>query len=435
MRRAPWSAPVLLLLLASPLPAEPPVAAKAVAKGIEVISTARAKAHEAYLAGPKCEGRASGEPGCERAAEYIGSKLREAAIEPLGEGGGYLQPFPVRTGPFPGQGGRGAAPRDATTANVVGVLRGSDEAFSREAILLGAHYDHIGYRDLRKGKIYFGADDNASGTTAVLMVAEAMAAAAARPRRSVVFAFFSAEERGLFGSKHYVGSPAWPIADTVAMLNLDMVGRNEPERIDIYGNRSSPELDAANARHEKASGFRFVFKGGSVFAASDHYPFYERGIPVLFFTSGLHKDYHALDDEPRAIVFGKLERIAEHVLRLVWDVGCADARPTYEKISASGAVAVLGIKPVAVAPSEASGLDLDKGKGAVEVQEVMRGTPAETAGVKVGDHVLGVAGKYLSEDDPIGDLDALCDGIERRKKVPLLVLSNGRRKTVPVEVP
>jgi hypothetical protein len=435
MRRTPLFASVVLVLLAARLPAEKSEAEKAIAKGVEVISTARAKGHEAFLAGPKCEGRASGEVGCERAAEYLAGKLRDAGVEPLGEGGTFAQPFPVRTGPFPGQGGRGAEPRDGTTANVVGVLRGGDEGLTREAIVLGAHYDHIGWRDLRKGKIFFGADDNASGTTAILMIAEAMAAASARPRRSVVFVFFSAEERGLFGSKHYVGSPAWPIADTVAMVNLDMVGRNEPERMDVYGNRSSPELDAANARLEKSSGFRFTFKGGSVFAASDHYPFYERGIPVLFFNSGLHKDYHALDDEPRALVFGKLERIAEHVLRLVWDVGSADARPTYEKITASGAVAVLGLKPVAVAAAEAGELDLDKGKGAVEVQEVMRGTPAEAAGVKPGDHILGLAGKYLSAEDPVGDLDALCDGIERRKKVPLLVLSNGRRRTVPVEVP
>ena len=110
MTRAIRPALVALLLgsLALPLFAEKTEAEKALEKGLEVISVARAKLHEAFLASPKCEGRASGEPGGEKAAEYLAGKLKELGAEPLGEGGGYLQPFPVRTGPFPGQGGRGA---------------------------------------------------------------------------------------------------------------------------------------------------------------------------------------------------------------------------------------------------------------------------------------------------------------------------------------
>ncbi len=426
---------VMALLLAPALRAEESAADRAVAEAVKVISTARAKNHVAFLAGPKCEGRASGEVGGDRAAEYLAGCLRAAGVEPAGADGGYLQPFPVQTGPFPGQGGRGEEPRASTASNVVGFLPGSDAEKGREVIVLGAHYDHIGYRDLRKGRIFFGADDNASGTTAVLMVAEALAAGGVRPRRSVVFVFFSAEERGLFGSKHYVSSPARPLGDTVAMLNFDMVGRNDPERMDVYGNRSSPELDEANARLMKESGFRFAYKGGSVFAASDHYAFYERDIPVLFFTSGLHEDYHALDDEPRALAFGKVERIAEHAVRLVFDIGNRDARPTFAKIAPSGAVGVLGFRPVALSPADLSELPLDKGKGAVEVGEVMHGTPAEAAGVQKGDYVLGIAGKYLSAADPTGELDALADGIERRKKIPLLLLRGASRRTVPVEVP
>jgi hypothetical protein len=250
-----------------------------------------------------------------------------------------------------------------------------------------------------------------------------------------MFLFFSGEERGLFGSKHYVSAPTWPLSETVSMFNLDMVGRNEPTRMDVYGNRSSPELDAANAKFAKASKFKFEYKGGSIFSRSDHYAFYERGIPVLFFTSGIHKDYHDLDDEPKRLSVGKIERAAEHCFRLLFEIGMAEKRPTYQKIAPSGAVGVLGLIPVAMSASEMKAQKLGKRKGAVEVGEVMRGTPAEAANIQVGDLILGLAGKFLTDQDPMSELDALADGLERGKKA-LLLLQRGRsRKTVPVEIP
>jgi S1-C subfamily serine protease len=119
----------------------------------------------------------------------------------------------------------------------------------------------------------------------------------------------------------------------------------------------------------------------------------------------------------------------------VWDIGCREERPTFAKIAPSGAVGVLGLKPVALSPADLAELPLDKGRGAVEVGEVMHGTPAEAAGVQKGDYVLGLAGKYLSDADPLNELDGLADGLERRKKAPLLLLRGTSRRTVPIEIP
>jgi hypothetical protein len=402
--------------------------------GLKVINRRLSIEHLKFLTGPECQGRASGEPGAEVAANYLIERLTELNLEPGGEDG-YRQTFTVNAGPFPGQGPVDERPRGPSpTSNVIAILRGTDPELSKELIVLGAHYDHIGFRDLRKRKVYWGADDNASGTTAVLMVAEAFASGRLRPRRSIMFQFFTGEERGLLGSKHYVNRPTWPLGRTVAMLNLDMVGRNDAPRMDIYGNRSSPELDSANAALMEESKFRFEYKGGSIFTRSDHYSFYQKNIPVIFFTSGLHKDYHDLDDEPQALVLGKIERIAEHIYRLLWEIGNRDGRPTFQTIAPSGAAGVLGFAPEPIATTEASELDLGKGRGGVRALEVMRGTPAEAAGVQKGDIILGLAGKYLSDKEPLSELDALADALASRKKHPLLLLRDGRKKQVTIEV-
>ncbi|MHC4469577.1 MAG: M28 family peptidase [Planctomycetota bacterium] len=431
-----WLAPLFVLLLLPFLATAREVTLEKVQRdALSVISRKRAVKHLLFLAN-KCEGRASGEKGCDKAAEYISKVFEEVGVEPHGDEGGYLQTFTIETGPFPGQSRRkkGQAYGPRPTSNVIGVVKGSDPELSKQVMVLGAHYDHIGYRDLRKRKIYWGADDNASGTTAVMLVAEAFARGELKPRRSVMFILFSGEERGLFGSKHYVARPTWPIADTVAMINLDMVGRNEASRLDVYGNRSSPELDEANSKHEKASKFKFRFKGGSVFSRSDHFPFYKRNIPVLFFNSGLHKDYHSLGDEPKRINWGKLERSAEHCYRVLWEIGEQEKRPTFKEIAPSGAAGVLGLVPVPIPPEELEAHKLKRGKGAVAVTDVMRGTPAEKAGVKVGDLVLGLAGKYLTDEDPMGELDQLAEKMEKRKKYPLLLKRDGKKKTVTVKI-
>jgi len=406
-----------------------------VKQGVKVITAKEARAHIVFLAGPKCEGRASGEPGCDVAAAYLVERMMELGLEPGGDGMTYLQKFDVRAGPFPGQRPKTQRPTGVQpTSNVIGILPGADPEKAKETIVLGAHYDHIGLLDLKKMKVFWGADDNASGTAGVLLVARAFATAEIRPDRTIVFVLFSGEERGLLGSKAYVGRPARPLADTVAMLNFDMLGRNEPGRLDVYGSQSSPELDEANMRLMKDAKFRFERKGGSVFRRSDHYTFYLKNIPVLFFNSGMHGDLHGLGDEPKKINFKKVERAAEHAWRLIWELAVRDDRPTFKAIPPSGAAGILGFQPAQMSRDEAREMKLPKKKGAVRVLSVDAEGAGAAAGLVAADVIFGFAGKYLSDRDALGDLDRIADKMKKGQKVPLLVLRDGRPKKLVVRV-
>ena len=232
---------------------------------VKTFKSAEVKSHVHFLASKKCAGRASGLPGCDIAGEYIEDKIEAMGLEPAGENGGYRQEMEVRLTLFPGQERpEDDAPTVGKTFNVIGLVRGSDEKLKDEYVVLSAHYDHVGRKS--KKKIFLGADDNASGTSALLQVARAFSEKdAPRPRRSIVFLFCTAEERGLLGSKHYVDNPTVPVANMVANINIDMVGRNESKELHVYGNASSPDLDAAHQKAAEQGKFTFLAKTGSIF--------------------------------------------------------------------------------------------------------------------------------------------------------------------------
>jgi hypothetical protein len=188
-----------------------------------------------------------------------------------------------------------------STQNVVAFWEGSDPNLKKEVIVIGAHYDHVGYR---KGErepgvdyIYNGADDNASGTVGLLEVAEAFSLAPP-PKRSVIFIAFAGEEKGLFGSRAYVGQPLWPLSQTKAMFNMDMIGRNDGDKVTIIGYSRSPDLNQINTEENKYIGLKLEYNGEQHFMGSDQYSFARRGIPVLFYNTGEHPDYHRVTDNP-----------------------------------------------------------------------------------------------------------------------------------------
>ena len=154
--------------------------------------------------------------------------------------------------------------------------------------------------------------------------------------------FVSGEERGLLGSKHYVENPTVPISQIVCDLNIDMVGRNDSKEMHVYGNASSPDLDAAHQAAMKVSGLKFTAKTGSIFRRSDQYNFYLKDIPCLFWTSGLHKDYHSTKDEAKRIDTSKVSRAAKHAYSTAWRVANTTERPSGVNVGeVSGASAVV----------------------------------------------------------------------------------------------
>lgn len=206
------------------------------------------------------------------------------------------------------------------TENVVGLLRGSDPELSKEFVVVGAHYDHVGFGHYgtfpgNKGKLHPGADDNASGSCGLLELAAALAAEKPHPKRSILFIAFSGEEMGLYGSKHYVESPIVPLKDTVAMVNMDMIGRSVDGACEIAGTGSAKEWEDLTSKFNQDIGLNLSFDP-TIPNDSDHYPFAQKNIPVFVPFTGFHPDYHKPADTSDKINFKDAIRILKLTLRV-----------------------------------------------------------------------------------------------------------------------
>ncbi len=233
-------------------------------------------------------------------------------------------------------------------SNVLAFLPGTE--FPEEVLVVTGHYDHVGVN--RKGEIHNGADDDASGTSTVLAVAEAFAQAAADghgPRRSILFMTVSGEEKGLLGSSFYTDHPLYPLENTVANLNIDMVGRIDPkysQRADsldyvylIGSDRLSTDLHRwSESVNEQFANLTLDYTYNDekdpnrYYYRSDHYNFAEKGIPVIFYFNGTHEDYHKPTDDPEKIRFEKVVRIAGLVFATAWEVANQDHPPVVDVI-------------------------------------------------------------------------------------------------------
>ena len=237
-----------------------------------------------------------------------------------------------------------------TTENVVGLVEGSDPTLKDKWVIVGAHHDHTG---VRQGRVLAGADDDGSGTVCVLEMARALVSAERRPRRSVLFASWGAEEKGLLGSRYYTLHPLAPLKRTVAVLQLDMVGRDEAplnaedrrrfagrdtsNAVNLVGTAYSPELRTLLGRLNAALDLELDYKldrdiEQMIFTRSDQWPFAQQDVPSLFFTTGLHPEYHTPTDTPEKIRYDKMERIARLAYRALWATADADRRPAFQPV-------------------------------------------------------------------------------------------------------
>ncbi len=217
--------------------------------------------------------------------------------------------------------------------NVVGLIEGSDPELKDEIVIVGAHYDHVGYfsptavGSAGKDSIYNGADDNASGTVGMLEVARAFGLSKVKPKRSILFIAFCGEEKGLLGSRYYVDNPLFPIEKTIAMVNLDMIGRNSIDSLILIGWSYSEDMKRIAEEENREIGFKFSYDGEKDFPRSDQANFARKGIPVIFFHSGEHEDYHKVSDEVGKINFSKIEKVAKLCYRVVYRIANSNIRP------------------------------------------------------------------------------------------------------------
>jgi len=291
---------------------------------VATISEETVFGHISFLASDELAGRDTPSPGLEAAAEYLEARHREYGLEPAGENGTYVQRFPFR---------------DAMVPNVLAKLPGSDPLLRDEYVVLSAHFDHVGVGMPVDGdSIYNGADDNASGTTALLEVARVLAALPEeeRPRRTIVFAHVSAEEKGLLGSRWWVENPTVPIENVVANLNADMVGGEaHPDTLVILGkeysslgplirevNAGLPELNLVTSPD--------LWPQERLFFRSDQYNFMRAEIPALFLFTGLHECYHRPCDDIDFVSVDKVARVSRLLAHTTLAIANDEARPEWD---------------------------------------------------------------------------------------------------------
>jgi peptidase M28-like protein len=240
------------------------------------------------------------------------------------------------------------------TQNVVGVIEGADPALKKEYVAVGAHYDHVGMSKNDEGdRIFNGADDDGSGTVATMAIAEALAKSPERPKRSVIFVWHAGEEKGLWGSEFFTSNPVVPIEQIVTQLNIDMIGRSKqagdgnpankdltgPNELYVIGSKMM-STDLGNLSEEVNNSFlklAFNYKyddpndGERFFYRSDHFNYAKRGVPIIFYFSGVHEDYHGLADTPDKIDYQKMEKVARTVFATMWKLANAPGRPKVDK--------------------------------------------------------------------------------------------------------
>lgn len=385
------------------------------------------------LASDAFEGRRTGTPGNDSAAAFLASRYAALRLAPAvgattacgtGCAAAYLIKFTAS------EAVRGAAPRPLPSQNVAGVVRGTDPALRDEYVVIGAHFDHLGRSIVgatdpaAANAIRNGADDNASGSAAVLALARRLAAQPTR--RSVLIVHFSGEEQGLLGSAKFVETPPVPVAKMAAMVNFDMVGRMKDDKLIVYGVGTATEmralLDSANVDGLKLA----PVPDGT--GPSDHSSFYLKDMPVLHFFTDTHADYHAATDDADKINIAGEMRVIDLAERVVRNIANRPARLTFTKVatptrmaSGPGNGAYFGSIPD-MASGEENGMRLSG---------VSAGGPAEKAGLKGGDLIVEFGGK------PIKNIYDYTDAIGAYKpgdEVTVVVLRGAANERLTIKV-
>ncbi len=391
-------------------------------------------AHVRYLADDLLEGRSVATRGERCAGDYIAARFRALGLDPAGDDGTYFQSWTVNSEDPHAGAVRGEA------RNVVAILRGADPA-RRQALVIGAHYDHLGFGGPGSlspdagGEVHNGADDNASGTAVLLEAARALASGPPLAQ-DILFIAFTGEERGLWGSAHYVNSPLLPLEGTVAMLNLDMVGRVRDDLLTVFGTGTAEEwdgiLERANARLVAPLDLRLNSDG---FGASDHTSFYARGVPVLHFFSNTHPEYHRVEDDWELVNVEGMERVTELLAAVVREVIPASGLAALTPVEGAGNPH--GVGASGDENSIRSGFrvrlgtipDYSRESGGMAITAVRPGSPAAAAGLQGGDIIVRFGPHDV--DDVYGYMAALNE-YDPGDEVEIVVLRDGERVSFKV---
>lgn len=388
----------------------------------------------AVLADDSLEGRATCTPGSDKAAAYIAARFAQLRLAPLAASQGsasgpferaaaaqYYHRYTARPAALTHAGVAGCE-----TQNVVAVIRGNDPALASEYVIIGAHYDHLG-RDTfgatdpqRGDAIRNGADDNASGTAAVMEMARMFSARGTR--RSLVFVTFSGEEWGLIGSQKFA-EEALPDGRVQAMVNFDMVGRLRNDALVINGTGTAAEIpriiDSANTDRLSLS------RVPDGFGRSDHSSFYQKNIPVVHLFTNIHTDYHSATDDVEHINAPGTARVVEYAARLVRILADRRDSLTYQRQAQPAPVMGSGTRPYLGSIPDMTAGDVPGQR----IADVTPGSPGDKGGLKAGDVIVEFGGKAVT------DLQTFSDALAVHKPgdtVTVVVLRGQQRVTLSI---
>ncbi|MCK6617230.1 MAG: M20/M25/M40 family metallo-hydrolase [Cyclobacteriaceae bacterium] len=383
------------------------------------LESVRVKQHIKILASDSLQGRGTGKEGERMAAAYLLTQLKKLKLKPMGDNGTYLQAFPFKGGAH----GEGEA---GTASNVIAYLDNK----APTTIIIGAHYDHLGLGDQGssldanpQAKIHNGADDNASGTAGVLELARYFATNKKKEKNNFLFILFSGEELGLLGSKYFTEHPTTDLTKVNFMINMDMVGRLNPETKTVVVNGSGTSPVWEPLLKSQATEQLKIKTDSSGIGPSDHTSFYLKDIPVLHFFTGSHADYHKPSDDWEKINYDGAVAVLNLIRQVIEKL---DGEPKLQFLKTkSNAMAVRSPFKVTlgVMPSYSSD------EPGLKVDGVTEGRPAQKAGIKTGDLIIEM-GEY-----PIKDVQSYMEALgkfEKGQTIPVKVKRGGEVLTFQI---
>ncbi len=374
-----------------------------------------------FLSDDTLEGREAGSRGGHAAGGYLHRVARHLKLAPAGEGGDYYQPF---LGNY---------------RNVLAIHTGNDPELKQQYILVGAHYDHVGYGTSENsfgpvGYIHNGADDNASGCAVMLELAQAVASHGNFLRRSILFAFWDGEEKGLLGSKHWVRNPTVPLENIALVINLDMVGRLGEKGLEVSGTRTASGLRRLVSDQNRDLSLRLDFPW-EVPDNSDHFPFFERGIPFLMFHTGLHDDYHRPSDDAHRINAEGSRQISALIFKSLVVLANSDAPPRFRSQARTEGTNDLRRleQPARPLPSRL-GVTWDPARedgDGVVVRSVLAGSPANSSGIRPDDRILSLNGQKVASGS---ELREAVRNAPRESEMTLLAAGGVEPRSLPIQL-
>lgn len=389
--------------------------------------------HVEVLADDVYEGRAAGSRGGHAAAQYILDQIKPYGLTSGSDDGNYVQTF------------------NDDCRNVLMLLPGDDRLVEQEVVVVGAHYDHVGYgRNSNSfgptGQIHNGADDNASGTSVLLETIEAFAQSGLKTRRTILFAFWDSEEKGLLGSRYWIKHPTLPLDHVKLNVTIDMVGRLRDERLLVLGTRSGYGLRRLLC--DSADDPLQLDFSWEISENSDHWPFLERGIPIALMHTGLHSDYHRPTDDVEKINRAGMREVSRYLFASLVSVANADQLPRFRSAGRreSDSMRRALEKPLPAAslatwpanePKPRLGVTWREDEaepGSVLLIRVVDGTPAAAAGLALGDRIIEFAGKPFADGATLrtaihAELDA------GRTEITMQVERRGHVRTMTLKMP